>query len=264
MSDFVAKFSIDETEPIKATFKAYDEPPSIGGTTDYEWLENKPSINGVTLVNDLTLDDLSIQPKGDYANKSDIPTKTSDLENNSNFATVSDIPQLLSQLENDLGYQTLTDVMGIIASIPQFKLEVVDTLPETGEKMTLYLVSNGSDYGDVYYEFIWIEQTTSYELIGSTAIDLTLYVKNTDYASATKAGVIKVMPINGIKTETSGQIKINTATTTEIDAKTNLYKPITPSNLNYAVNSVLPTMTQAEYDALTTKDENLFYMIIEG
>lgn len=31
----------------------------------------------------------------------------------------------------------------------------------------------------------------------------------------------------------------------------------------YAVNSVLPTMTQAEYDALGTKDENLFYMIVE-
>ena len=49
----------------------------------------------------------------------------------------------------------------------------------------------------------------------------------------------------------------------DIDEKEHLNKVIVPANLDYAVNSVLPTMTQAEYDALETKDENLFYMIVE-
>ena len=36
------------------------------GTSDYNALENLPSINGTTLVGDKSLDDLGIQPKGNY------------------------------------------------------------------------------------------------------------------------------------------------------------------------------------------------------
>ena len=38
------------------------------GTTDYNDLENKPSINNVELSENKTSDDLGLQPKGDYAN----------------------------------------------------------------------------------------------------------------------------------------------------------------------------------------------------
>ena len=51
-----------------------------GGTTDYTELTNKPSINGTELDGDLQLT---------------IPTKTSDLTNDSNFATTDDIDGLL-------------------------------------------------------------------------------------------------------------------------------------------------------------------------
>lgn len=46
-----------------------------GGTTDYELLENKPQINGVELLGNKSSTDLGI----------DIPTKTSNLENDSGF-----------------------------------------------------------------------------------------------------------------------------------------------------------------------------------
>lgn len=179
------------------------------------------------------------------------------------YAYVSDIPTLISQLQNDLGYQTLTDVMGIIASIPQFKLSIVNDLPTTGEKMTLYLVPKEESANDVYNEYIWIEQTSSFELIGTTAVDLTDYVKNTDIATSTKNGIIKANGSGGIKVNSAGNIATVLATNDDIDEKENMNKVIVPANLNYAVNSVLPTMTQAEYDALETKDENLFYMIVE-
>ena len=183
------------------------------------------------------------QPKGDYA-------------------YVKDVPQLLSQLENDLQYQTFADVMGIIASIPQFKLEVVDSLPATGEKMTLYLVQKGEEYGDSYYEIIWIEQTQSYEMIGSTDVNLTGYVKDTDYATSSKGGVVKVASTNGIKIDSSGTIAINCATQSEINSKTNSYKPIVPSNFKAAVDTVfLPPMTFSEYMSLSAKDDNVYYMI---
>ena len=67
-----------------------------GGTTDYTALSNKPQINSVELSGNKSLDDLGIQAKGEYALKSElankadtsaIPTKVSQLQNDSNFLT---------------------------------------------------------------------------------------------------------------------------------------------------------------------------------
>lgn len=48
-----------------------------GGTTDYNLLQNLPTINEVTVMGNLSLDDLGIQPKGDYitAESIDLSTK---------------------------------------------------------------------------------------------------------------------------------------------------------------------------------------------
>ena len=62
--------TIDENNVISATGGG-----GSGGTTDYELLENKPQINGIELLGNKSLTDLGI----------DIPTKTSDLENDSGF-----------------------------------------------------------------------------------------------------------------------------------------------------------------------------------
>ena len=67
-----------------------------GGTTDYTALSNKPQINSIELNGNKSLDDLGIQTKGEYALKSElankadtsaIPTKVSQLQNDSNFLT---------------------------------------------------------------------------------------------------------------------------------------------------------------------------------
>ena len=97
-----------------------------------------------------------------------------------NIALKSEIPTKVSSFTNDANYQTATDVASMIASIPQFKLSIVDSLPETGEKMTLYLVSKGGESPDVYDEYIWIEQTSSFEHLGSTAVDLSDYYTKTE------------------------------------------------------------------------------------
>ena len=99
-------------------------------------------------------------------------------------------------------------------------------------------------------------------------VDLTGYVKNTDYATSAKGGVVKIvsnygtMMINGI-------VAVASANTSLIDARENDYRPITPKNLVYAVESVVGghvTLTQGEYDALVeagTVDENTYYYIKE-
>lgn len=100
--------------------------------------------------------------------------------------------------------------------------------------------------------------------LASDIPNLTDYIKNTDIATSTTNGIVKANGSGGIKVNSAGNISTVKASESDIDAKTNENKVIVPNNLNYAVNSVLPTMTQAEYDALETKDENLFYMIVEG
>ena len=157
--DIVAKFNL-ENEPIKATFKAYEQSAS-DGTTDYELLDNKPSINDVTLIGNKTLDELGIQPIGNYALKTEIPTQ-------------------ISELTNNKGYTTQSEVMALIASIPQFKLSIVEELPEVGEKMTLYLIAKDGTDKDVYNEYIWLETTSTFEFIGTTAVDLTNYYTKTE------------------------------------------------------------------------------------
>lgn len=54
---------------------------------NYTDIINKPKINNVELVGNKSLNDLGIQPEGNYALESDIPTKTSDLTNDSGFIT---------------------------------------------------------------------------------------------------------------------------------------------------------------------------------
>lgn len=92
-----------------------------GGTTDYDQLENRPQINGVTLTGNKSLSDLGITNfSGNYndlSNKPTIPTKTSDLTNDSGFLTNSivelqgtdDAPINLNTLE--AGYYRVTGTL---------------------------------------------------------------------------------------------------------------------------------------------------------
>lgn len=59
-------------------------------TQSYTELLDKPKINNVELDGEKSLNDLGIQAKGNYATKEELPTKTSELENDSNF--ISEIP----------------------------------------------------------------------------------------------------------------------------------------------------------------------------
>lgn len=58
-----------------------------GGTFDYTELLNKPKINAIELDGELSLETLGIQAKGDYALSSTIPTKVSELTNDSGYLT---------------------------------------------------------------------------------------------------------------------------------------------------------------------------------
>lgn len=73
-------------------------------------------------------------------------------------------------------------------------------------------------------------------------------------ASPTQLGLVKPAGSSyGIAYQTSGNICTASATNSDIEVRTNEYKPITPSNLKYAVDSVLCSTSASE--ALTSQQK---------
>lgn len=157
---------------------------------------------------------------------------------------------------------TQAEVAQMIASIPQFRVSIVQSLPRVGEKMVLYLVTKGGTSPDVYDEYIWVEQTSSYEFIGATAVDLTGYVKQTDCISTSKAGVVKADPLYNTNATQLGSIYCDIKTLEQY-LVSSLNSFISKGTLDNVLSQYTKTvaLTQSEYDALAVKDDNVLYLI---
>ena len=84
------------------------------------------------------------------------------------------------------------------------------------------------------------------------------FIKDTDYASTSKAGISAVNGAYGININSNNRaLYLVGATESEIDKKTSAYKPIVPSNLDYAVGSVIASETQRGTAKMwVSEDEN--------
>ena len=103
-------------------------------------------------------------------------------------------------------------------------------------------------------------------MLETQKVDLTDYVKNTDYATSSTGGVVKTNASYGIDINSSGVIFVSKASNTQINEQSNSNRPIVPANLDYAVSSIVGhhvTLTQAQYDALETKVSDTYYYIVE-
>lgn len=100
------------------------------------------------------------------------------------------VPTNNNQLTNGAGYQTAAQVTNAIdeaiAGVSQFDFEVVQTLPTTGEKGTIYLVPIAGRT-NAYDEYIYVNNT--WEQIGTTDIDLSGYVQTSDLVAITNAEI---------------------------------------------------------------------------
>lgn len=105
------------------------------------------------------------------ADKSSVPTKLSQLNNDTGFITNA-VDNLTNYYLKSETY-TKTEVNDLIGQIKTISIQVVDTLPTTGESNVIYLVPKEGSKDDVYNEYIWVNN--AWELIGSTQIDLTGY-----------------------------------------------------------------------------------------
>lgn len=121
-----------------------------------------------------------------------IPTKVSELANDSNFINNTELEQKgfqtaanVNSIIAEKGYLTEEEVSTLIAAalgnITNISYSVVTQLPEVGELGTIYLIANNSgETNNIYDEYIYIKSTGKFEKLGSTKLDLTGYLKETD------------------------------------------------------------------------------------
>lgn len=150
-------------------------------TNDINTLEQ----NYTTLRNEVLEQEETLNHLDDTkADKTSIPTKNSQLENDSNYATKSEIPdvsEFIKKTVDDLvNYYkksetyTQSEVNQLIGAIKTISMKVVPERPETGEANIIYLVpSSKATIENIYEEWIYVDN--KWELIGSTQVDLTNY-----------------------------------------------------------------------------------------
>ena len=129
----------------------------------------------------------SLEDAGDYAKQSEIPHRIDGLEGIEAYAKVAAIPKKVAELEDYVDFvkkaELTEEVKGLIGNVKSIEFSVVEELPASGEKATIYLVSNTKGDNDAYDEFIWLND--KFEKIGTTSVDLSGYLKAVDISSIT-------------------------------------------------------------------------------
>ena len=139
-------------------------------------------VNAITTVK---VNGTALTPDTNKAVDVTVPTKTSQLTNDSGFQNATQVKAtVIGQ-----GYQTQSQVQSLINSavgnVTSIRYEKVTSLPATGATGVIYLVAHSHGTQDIYDEYIWIADTKTFEKIGNTDINLSGYVKATDLAAIT-------------------------------------------------------------------------------
>lgn len=83
-------------------------------------------------------------------------------------------------------YDAINDAIGSVTGI---SYEIVQTLPQTGSIGIIYLLSNSGTSPNVYDEYIWLANSSSFEKIGTTDVDLSGYVQSSEMVTITNAEI---------------------------------------------------------------------------
>lgn len=176
-----------------------------------------------------------------------VPTKVADLEDAGDYAKSSQVSDLSEKVNS---VETTANNAKAIA-----EGKATGFVFDTYDDMIAWVGTHSAvlRLGDNLYiravnvpDYWW--DGTSVQQLETQKVDLTNYVQRTDYATSSKAGVVKSDSIYGVNVNTEGLITVVPATTLEIDAKTQSYKVITPATLDYSIKVGLTTNTHTLTD----------------
>lgn len=184
------------------------------------------------LPTDAQWQDLAYRVKA-KADASSVPTKTSDLTNDSDFQT---------------GTQVSSAISTAIAGVTEFDYQVVQTLPASGVKGTIYLVANSGSGQDVYDEYVWVNN--AWEKLGAT---FTLPTASASVLGGVKVGSGLAIDNSGVLTATGVSMKLYNTTGQNTDGAMT-QKAASDAIAAKADASALATVaTSGNYNDLTNK-----------
>ena len=174
---------------------ADDTGVAAGGLTELP-IASADTLGAVKVGNNLTIDENGVLNGKDvdltsYAQKSELPTKVSDLTNDSLFITntVNNLTNYYTKTET----YTQEQINNLISAAASLKLEVVSALPTTDiSTSTIYLKGTETSGTNDYEE--WIYVNNDWEMIGTTAVDLTDYLTETDLQNVMTQKNACIMP----------------------------------------------------------------------
>lgn len=168
-----------------ATYKHTDNNYTNAEKTKLAGIDESADVN---LIESVKVNGTPLEIDSGKAVNITVPTDNASLANGAGYQTATDVNNLI----NAKGYQTASQVNSIVntavANAAHLKRAIVDVLPESGEENTIYLVPSASSKdGNVKDEYMWIN--SAWEKIGSSEVDLTGYLKESDLIVITTAEI---------------------------------------------------------------------------
>lgn len=194
------------------------------------WKDGKTPVKWVDYFTQQDIDSLNI------------PEKVSDLQNDAGYITDSDLPTNLSDLHNDVWFitnlvenlvnyykksetYTKSEIESLIGWIVGVKFEVVQTLPQSWENGTIYLISNWGTGSNLYDEYIWLSSQSRFEKIWTTEVDLSKYFNTeTQNSDAITEWNTNLFMTNTERAKLQNQSWTNTGDETQATIKSKLWK----------------------------------------
>lgn len=236
------------------------EPKSatISASSNYEENTNKPLINSVELLGNKTHTDLGLQPAGDYA----LNTRVDELE-----TELDEIASIQKQAAQAIGYRSYEEMIQDLSEADKDKYLIGQSMFIKTDGVTdvwvfntvtepkVYTYTNDAKVQEDLAKLSGLE--VGYYVLApleTEKVNLTNYVQFNNYPSTQKGGVIKIDENSGVYTE-DGVIRTISATQEQINLKENEHNVITPSNLEYAVKSIISKTSDLVNDNdFTSKD----------
>ena len=155
--------------------------------TQYNRLDDNGLLYLLTLLEPLLGDANVIETVQKNGVALTVSNKTVNIE----VPTNADIQTIVEAYGYQTSSQVSTAIQTALAGVTQIDFQVVQSLPQTGTKGVIYLLSNSGTGSNVYDEYIWIDGTPSgsFEKIGSTSVDLSGYVQSSEMHALTNAEI---------------------------------------------------------------------------
>ena len=143
-------------------------------------------------------------------------------------------------------YWTEEDKLEIINELEDMEEVHVGDEPDADSDALLWMSPDEDGTFDVenYYTKDEIDAKIEEAALDGAVVDLSGYVKKTDVATNTELGLVKTLSNGnayGVNINSAGNLSIVGANATDIASKSHAYKPLTPNNLDYAIEVGLTT-----------------------